>query len=82
MAAALAVQVLGLFVVFAALIAPALWRRAGASWPLALALAAALVACIAGLTASWLLDLPSGPCVAAALAAAGLFATARRAGAS
>ncbi len=79
-AAALAVQVLGLFVVFAALIAPALWRRAGASWPLALALA--LGACVAGLAASWLLDAPSGACVAAALAAFGLASAARRAGKS
>jgi zinc/manganese transport system permease protein len=64
--ASVAVPVLGLFVVFAALIAPALWLRAGRSLPLALGSAAAAVA--AGLGISWWADAPSGVCVALALA--------------
>jgi zinc/manganese transport system permease protein len=67
--ASLAVPTLGLFVVFAALIAPALWQRNGthryAAW------AAAAAACCAGLAASWLFDAPSGACVALALSALG-----------
>ena len=74
--ASLAVPVLGLFVVFAALISPALWQRAGAS-P-ALAWAGAAVACGIGLAGSWLLDAPSGACVALALSASGVLAAARR----
>jgi zinc/manganese transport system permease protein len=70
LAAALSVQALGLFVVFALLIAPALWRHAGASH--ACALGGALAAGGAGLAASWLLDAPSGPCVAFALASFGV----------
>lgn len=64
--ASLAVPVLGLFLVFATLIAPALWVRAGLArrW----AWAGAMAACAAGLATSWALDAPSGPCVAAALA--------------
>jgi zinc/manganese transport system permease protein len=64
--ASLAVPALGLFVVFAALMAPALWQRAGLrpAW----ACAGAVLACAAGLAASWALDSPSGACVAAALA--------------
>lgn len=64
--ASLAVQVLGLFVVFAALIAPGLWRRAGHG--AVAATAGALTAAVAGLGASWVLDAPSGPLVALALA--------------
>lgn len=67
--ASLAVPALGLFVVFAALIAPALWRRAGAGAATATALA--LAACAAGLGASWWLDAPSGACVALGLAGCG-----------
>lgn len=67
--ASLAVPVLGLFVVFAALIAPALWQRAGASR--AMAWAGAVAACAGGLAASWGLDAPSGACVALALSACG-----------
>lgn len=74
-AAALAVQALGLFVVFALLIAPALWRRAGASQ--AVALGGAGAACGAGLATSWLVDAPSGACVAVALAIFGLLAATR-----
>lgn len=71
-AAALAVQALGLFVVFALLIAPALWRRTGASH--ALALGGAGVACAAGLAASWIVDAPSGACVMLTLAGWGIAA--------
>jgi zinc/manganese transport system permease protein len=67
--ASLAVPVLGLFVVFAALIAPALWMRAGHSLPVALGSAGAAAA--AGLAVSWWADAPSGVCVALALAAFG-----------
>jgi zinc/manganese transport system permease protein len=67
--ASLAVQVLGLFIVFAALIAPGLWRRAG--WRTLPATALAAGAALAGLAASWLLDAPSGPLVALALALCG-----------
>jgi zinc/manganese transport system permease protein len=64
--ASLAVPALGLFVVFAALMAPALWQRAGVrqGW----AHTGAVLACAAGLAASWALDAPSGACVAVALA--------------
>ena len=67
--ASLAVPVLGLLVVFAALIAPALWQRAGVS--AGLAGLGALLASALGLLASWLLDLPSGACVAVALSVFG-----------
>ncbi len=64
LAASLAVPVLGLFVVFALLIAPALWTgRAG--------LLGAAAAMAAGFAMSWWLDAPSGACVALALAAFG-----------
>ena len=69
MVASLAVPVLGLFVVFAALIAPALWQRAGVSaW---LAGLGAVLASALGLLASWVLDAPSGACVALALSVFG-----------
>ena len=74
--ASLAVPVLGLFVVFAALIAPALWQHAGTS-P-ARARAGAVAACGAGLAASWAFDAPSGACVALALAAWGAARACRR----
>lgn len=64
--ASLAVPVLGLFLVFAMLIAPALWQRAG--WAAPRAWAATCLAAGAGLGASWWLDLPSGACVALVLA--------------
>ena len=68
--ASLAVQVLGLFVVFAALIAPGLWERAG--WRTAAATGLAVAAALTGLATSWLLDAPSGPLVALALALCGV----------
>ena len=67
--ASLTVPVLGLFLVFAALIAPALWQRAGLS-PAA-ARAGGVAACAAGVAASWAFDAPSGACVALALAVYG-----------
>jgi zinc/manganese transport system permease protein len=73
--ASMAVPALGLFVVFAALIAPALWQRAGlgraASW------LGAFAACGCGLAASWVFDAPSGPAVALALSAYGAFSALR-----
>ncbi len=73
--ASLAVPVLGLFLVFAMLIAPALWQRAGASR--ALAWAAAVAACGLGLAASWAFDAPSGACVALALSTCGALSALR-----
>jgi zinc/manganese transport system permease protein len=77
LAASLAVPVLGLFVVFAALIAPALWQRSGTS-P-GSAMAGAVAACGTGLAASWACDAPSGACVALALAGYGVASATRRA---
>lgn len=74
--ASLAVPVLGLFVVFAALIAPTLWRRTGTS--AARAVGGAVAACGAGLAASWAFDAPSGACVALALAGFGTASALRR----
>ncbi len=68
--ASLAVPVLGLFVVFAALIAPALWHRAGV--PTWLACLGAVLASALGLLASWVLDVPSGAAVALSLSAFGV----------
>ena len=74
--ASLAVPVLGLFLVFAALIAPALWQRAGA--PPLWARLGAVAACALGLAASWALDAPSGACIALALSAYGGISILRR----
>jgi zinc/manganese transport system permease protein len=68
--ASIVVPVLGLFVVFVGLITPALWHRAGLPWLLALASASAAAGL--GLMFSWLLDLPSGTCVALSLGLLGL----------
>lgn len=68
--ASLAVPTLGLFVVFAALIAPALWQRNGTHRVLAWTLG--VLACSVGLGVSWWLDAPSGACVALALSALGV----------
>jgi zinc/manganese transport system permease protein len=73
-----AVQVLGLFVVFAALMAPALWHRAGLGRAASLAVAGAAAA--AGLAASWFWDAPSGALVALALGLVGAASAFRRAG--
>lgn len=74
--ASMAVPTLGLLLVFACLIAPGLWMRAGSS--LATSIAAAVIAAGAGLMASWWLDAPSGACVALALATWGVFSAAIR----
>lgn len=65
-----AVPLLGLYLVFALLIAPALWMFKGHGLPAAVALAS--LACLAGLGLSWALDAPSGACVALVTAVAGL----------
>ncbi|MFG6446629.1 metal ABC transporter permease [Roseateles sp. BYS180W] len=71
----LAVPVLGLFLVFATLIAPALWQRSGvAPWR---AWGGAVLACALGLGASWAWDAPSGACVALALASYGALSALR-----
>lgn len=72
LALSLAVPVLGLYLVFALLIGPALWVRRGMGLALCLPLAAA--ACLGGLAVSWALDWPSGACVAASLCLLGLSA--------
>lgn len=66
----LAVPVLGLLVVFACLIVPALWLRAGLPPVLAGGVTAAAAA--SGLALSWWLDAPSGACVCLAMSACGL----------
>lgn len=73
--ASLAVPVLGLFLVFAMLMAPALWQHAGASR--VQAWAGAILTCGAGLGASWAFDAPSGVCVALALSAYGSLSAAK-----
>lgn len=70
-----AVPALGLYLVFALLIAPALWTRRGVRGGIAIALGA--LACLAGLGVSWALDWPSGACVAVLLCGLGLAAAAR-----
>ena len=64
--ASLAVPALGLFVVFACLIAPALWVERGVA--LRWALAGGMVCSLLGLLLSWRADWPSGACVALVLA--------------
>ena len=73
--ASLVVPVLGLFVVFVALIAPALWLRVGVPW--CLSVLGTLLAGALGLFASWFLDAPSGACVALALGVWGVISTLR-----
>lgn len=68
--ASMAVPTLGLLLVFACLIGPGLWLRAGLS--MAQSLVAAVVAAGLGLLASWWIDAPSGACVALALAVWGV----------
>lgn len=70
LAVSIAVPVLGLVLVFACLIAPALWVCAGWTWSVVLAAAVAVAA--AGIALSWVLDWPSGACVAAGLTIWGL----------
>lgn len=65
-----AVPLLGLYLVFALLIAPALWTLKGHGMVTAMSLAVG--ACLAGLAVSWTWDAPSGACVALATAMVGL----------
>jgi zinc/manganese transport system permease protein len=70
--ASVAVPALGLFLVFASLIAPALWIEKGLKPLLAITMASTVS--ILGLLGSWLLDTPSGPTVVLTLAAFGVCA--------
>lgn len=74
LALSVAVPALGLYLVFALLIGPALWTRRGGRLRTAIALAAA--AGLAGLGASWALDWPSGASAALFLCCLGLAAAA------
>lgn len=68
--ASVAVPALGLFLVFASLIAPALWIERGTRpW---LAVVAGSCMGMVGLGCSWLLDTPSGPTVVMSLAVWGV----------
>lgn len=69
-ALSVAVPVLGLYLVFALLIGPALCARRGLSLAYTLLLAGA--ACVAGLGVSWALDWPSGACLTLTLCTQGL----------
>jgi zinc/manganese transport system permease protein len=74
--ASVAVPTLGLFLVFASLIAPALWIERGVQpW---IAMAMASVICLLGLSGSWVFDTPSGPTVVLTLAAFGVGALLHR----
>jgi zinc/manganese transport system permease protein len=68
--ASVAVPSLGLMLVFASLMTPALWVSRQRSWRQAHAISALALA--AGLLASWEFDAPSGPCCALTLGLAGL----------
>lgn len=68
--ASMAVPILGLLLVFACLIGPGLWMRAG--WSMPASIGAALLAAGLGLYGSWWFDAPSGACVALALALCGV----------
>ena len=72
LALSIAVPALGLYLVFALLIAPALWTRRGRR--LGHAVALSVLACLAGLGLSWALDWPSGASVALLLCCLGLAA--------
>jgi len=74
--ASVAVPALGLFLVFASLIAPALWIQRGLnSWA---AMGTASLFCLVGLLLSWVADTPSGPTVVITLAVFGVCAMFRR----
>jgi len=74
-AMSLAVPVLGLYVVFALLIAPALWTRREVKLPACTAIAVA--ACCAALLLSAAFDWPTGACVAVLLCVVGVAAVVR-----
>ena len=74
--ASVAVPALGLFLVFASLIAPALWIQRGFnSWA---AIGTASLFCLVGLLLSWVADTPSGPTVVMTLAIFGVCSLFRR----
>lgn len=68
--ASLAVQVLGLFLVFAILIAPALWVKSG--WKIHGVIVLTILVSGVGLWSSWMFDLPSGVCVALSMTTWGM----------
>jgi len=70
-----AVQTLGLYLVFALLIGPALWTQRGVALGKAVTLGVA--ACLAGMGLSWALDWPSGASTALALCLLGVLAVRR-----
>lgn len=74
--ASFAVPVLGLLLVFALLIAPALWLRLSA-WPSAV-WAVSLGTCALALGLSWQLDLPSGACTVLCLSILGTLSAVKR----
>ncbi len=74
--ASVAVPALGLFLVFASLIAPALWIEKGIRPSVAMGMAS--IVSLLGLSVSWMLDTPSGPTVVLMLAAFGVGALFRR----
>ncbi len=76
LALSVAVQALGLYLVFALLIGPALWTRRGCSMKQATTVAA--TACFTGLGVSWALDWPSAATVALAASVLGLASLAGR----
>lgn len=75
-ALAAAVQTLGLYLVFALLIGPALWTRRGLG--LFTATLLGLATCLGGLALSWALDWPSGACIALGLCVVGLLSAGPR----
>jgi zinc/manganese transport system permease protein len=76
LALSVAVQTLGLYLVFALLIGPALWTMRGVA--LARAVMLGVAACLAGMGLSWALDWPSGASTALALCVLGILAVGRR----
>lgn len=74
--ASVAVPALGLFLVFASLIAPALWIEKGIRMWIAMVMAC--IACLLGLLVSWMFDTPSGPTVVLMLSAIGVSALFQR----
>ncbi|MDO5058043.1 MAG: metal ABC transporter permease [Lautropia sp.] len=70
MVLSLAVPVLGLYLVFALLIGPALWHPSGRAPSVCVCMA--MLACTIGLLLSWRFDRPSGACIAICLSLTGL----------
>lgn len=74
-----AVPVLGLYLVFGLLIGPALWTRLSQPQTMRLTVACgcSVIACLGGMLVSWILDWPSGACIACSVGALGLIAALR-----